>query len=159
MAAHTQQSWSLWWLYELYSRDKTCQLHAFCMPVFWPLSYVPQGVTWTPTTGVLNHSHSRAPSARHSSWTCCMCNPEYQVIKSRVKWKVHTVLYILSVFILDKYVPMHTWACTFKKELFALPLNGFQIFVFHILAQHSSQVRQDPTEISLSVNHLIMSYT
>lgn len=78
------------------------------------------------------------------------------MIKPRRKWKVHMVLYILAVFTLDKYVLMYTYmGICIRKGLFALSLKICQIFIFHILAEDSSQ----PTEYSSEIPFIICKLT
>jgi len=58
------------------------------------------------------------------------------------------VLYILIVFILDKYIPMHTQRhMHYKRAICTCSEKLSEIFIFHILAQHSSQATRYPAEI------------
>lgn len=126
---------------------------------FWTSFCAPLGgyfnsSSWSPKL----LSHSMIPSARRSSWTCCMYNSDYQVIKLRREWKAHMVVYILTVFIIDKYLPTHTQQHIQRKGLFALSLKSFQRYsslIFYLSTAHKlHNILQK--SLSLSVKCLIM---
>lgn len=66
------------------------------------------------------------------------------------------VLYILAVFILDKYVLMYTYmGICIRKGLFALSVKDEYLTDFQILAEDSSQ----PTEYSSEIPFIICKLT